>query len=98
MNADNHDCVRLGVIVAWKQVDTLIDLDCPYGDSPCYKKALRQIEAWKNASETYPHDRKDLVKAIDRGTAMLSSGKISSFQLRSSRLNIKLSSKVGIIH
>eukprot|EP00795_Rhopilema_esculentum_P006789 gene6789-12360_t len=74
----NHDCIRLGVILVWKKVDTLIPLSCTYGDAPCYKTALNIIkeQAKQQASSgklNFSYDKSNLAAAIETAYKMLSS-------------------------
>ena len=76
----NHDCIRLGVILVWKKVDTLIPLSCTYGDAPCYKTALNIIkeQAKQQASSGslgFSYDKSNLASAIETAYKMLSSRK-----------------------
>lgn len=74
MNLADHDCIRLGVIVARKELDVLVKLNCPYGISQCYLSALKTIEGWAKTAELYQHDKRDVVGAVDMAIEMLSSG------------------------
>ncbi|XP_065060855.1 collagen alpha-6(VI) chain-like [Rhopilema esculentum] len=74
----NHDCIRLGVILVWKKVDTLIPLSCTYGDAPCFNTALNIIkeQAKQQASSgklNVSYDKSNLAAAIETAYKMLSS-------------------------
>ena len=78
----NHDCIRLGVILVWKKVDTLIPLSCTYGDAPCYKTVFNIIkeQAKQQASSgslDLSYDKSNLASAIETAYKMLSSRKFS---------------------